>query len=64
MYDRLLYWRLNLAKSGQSWDYENTGLGDNGSNCLPVTRKYCCIAELRSVNLFSALRCFIISLLM
>ena len=35
---------------------ERTGLGGNGSNCLPVTRKYYCIAELRSVNLFSALR--------
>ena len=25
---------------------ERTGLGGDGSNCLPVTRKYCCIAKL------------------
>ena len=43
---------------------ESTGFGANGSNCLPVTKKYCCIAELRSINLFSALCSFAISLFM
>ena len=43
---------------------EGTGLGGNGSDRLPVTRKYCCIAELRSINLFSALHSLAISLLM
>ena len=39
---------------------DRTGLGGNGSNCLPVIRKYCCIAEFRSVNLFSSLHPLII----
>ena len=55
--------RLRWSSDGTQKS-ESTGLGGNDSNHLPVTMKYCCIIELRSTNLFSALRCFIISLFM